>query len=260
MGEVRLLINCDMGESFGSWELGQDQIIMPFIDMANIACGMHASDPNVMQRTVRCAKKHGIRIGAHPGYPDLQGFGRRFIEMPLAELQAFFIYQLGALNGICQSENAELSYVKPHGALYNAMMQSDDIFIALLQALAKYNPNLPLMIMAVPDYMRYKKIAAENNIDLLFEAFVDRTYQKDGRLTPRGRSGACHHDLETICEQAISLVNKQSVISEDGYEVSIKADTLCIHGDGKLAAAVAEALNVKFAPEVAEALKTRIIT
>ena len=248
-----MLINCDMGESFGSWELGQDQIIMPFIDMANIACGMHASDPNVMQRTVRCAKEHGVRIGAHPGYSDLQGFGRRFIDMPLAELQALFIYQLGALSGICQSEDVELSYVKPHGALYNAMMKSDDIFIALLQALDKYNQNLPLMIMAVPDYKRYKKIAAEYNINLLFEAFVDRTYQKDGRLTPRDQPGACHKDLETICEQAIRLVNKQSVISADGSEVSIKADTLCIHGDGELAAEVAETLNAR----LAHALKTR---
>ncbi len=253
-----MLINCDMGESFGSWELGQDQIIMPFIDMANIACGMHASDPNVMQRTVRCAKEHGVRIGAHPGYADLQGFGRRFIEMPLAELQALFIYQLGALSAICESENTQLSYVKPHGALYNAMMKSDDIYIALLQALAKYNAKLPLMIMAVPDYKRYQKMAEEYKINLLFEAFVDRSYQSDGRLTPRDQPGACHNDLETICEQAIRLVKKQSVISVDGSEVSIKADTLCIHGDGKLAAVVAEALKERLAPVIAEALKTRL--
>lgn len=242
-----MLINCDMGESYGIWELGHDQLIMPFVDMANIACGMHASDPNVMLRTVRCAKEHGVRIGAHPGYSDLQGFGRRFIDMPLDELQALFIYQLGALNGICQSENTELSYVKPHGALYNVMMKSDDIFIALLQALAKYNQKLPLMIMAVPDYKRYQEFAAEYDINLLFEAFVDRTYQNDGRLTPRGQPNACHKDLEAICEQAIRLVKEECVISNDGSKVNIKADTLCIHGDGELAVRIAKVLKIKIA-------------
>ncbi|RBW46987.1 LamB/YcsF family protein [Psychromonas sp. B3M02] len=237
-----MLINCDMGESFGIWELGQDQTIMPFIDMANIACGMHASDPSVMLETVRCAKAHNVKIGAHPGYNDLQGFGRRFIEMPLPELQALFIYQLGALQGICQSEGVQLSYVKPHGALYNAMMKSDAIFMALMEALAKYDNSLPFMAMAVPDYQRYQEIAAQHNISLLFEAFVDRTYQQDGRLTPRSQSGACHSDLQSICDQAMQLVEQQSVLSIDNVEVPIKADTLCIHGDGTLAVDVAKAL------------------
>ena len=242
-----MLINCDMGESFGIWKLGKDEQIMPFVDMANIACGMHASDPSVMLRTVRCAKEHGVRIGAHPGYADLQGFGRRFIEMPLTDLQALFIYQLGALQGICKSENTELSYVKPHGALYNAMMKSDDIFVALLQALAKYDAKLPLMVMAVPDFARYQKFASEYGITLLFEAFVDRTYQTDGRLTPRTEANACHTDLEDICDQAVRLFKEQCVISNDGTRVSIKADTLCIHGDGALAAEIAGVLKVRLA-------------
>lgn len=238
-----MLINCDMGESFGSWRIGQDEAVMPYIDMANIACGMHASDPVVMHQTARSAKLHGVQIGAHPGYPDLQGFGRRFIEMPLNELQAFFIYQLGALNGICQSEGIEISYVKPHGALYNVMMKSDSIFIALLEALAKYNPKLPLMIMAVPDYQRYQQQAAGFDIKLLFEAFADRTYQNDGRLTPRTQPGSSHHTLDAICNQARHLIEKQSVICTDGTEIKIKADTLCIHGDGALAAEVARTLR-----------------
>jgi UPF0271 protein len=242
-----MLINCDMGESFGLWQLGQDQKIMPFIDMANIACGMHASDPTVMQRTVRDAKMHGLRIGAHPGYADLQGFGRRFIDMPLDELQALFIYQIGALDGICTSEGARLSYVKPHGALYNAMMTSDAIFTALLAGLKRYNPSLPLMIMAVPDHQRYQTMADDYNISLLFEAFVDRTYQKDGRLTPRSEVGACHTDLEAICQQALRLANEQRVICKDGSDIAIKADTLCIHGDGELATAIAKTLKKRLA-------------
>lgn len=237
-----MLINCDMGESFGIWELGQDQVIMPFIDMANIACGMHASDPSVMLQTVRNAKAQNVKIGAHPGYNDLQGFGRRFIEMPLDELQALFIYQLGALQGICQSEGVQLSYVKAHGALYNAMMKSDAIFKALIEALAKYDATLPFMVMAVPDYQRYQEMARQHKVTLLFEAFVDRTYQQDGRLTPRSQPGACHRDLQSICKQAIRLVEQQSVLSIDNVEVPIKADTLCIHGDGALAVDVAKAL------------------
>jgi UPF0271 protein len=242
---MRMLINCDMGESYGPWQCGNDLAIMPFVDMVNIACGMHASDPAIMQRTVREAKKHGLRIGAHPGYADLQGFGRRFVDMQLDDLQALFIYQIGALSGICQSEGVCLDYVKPHGALYNAMMQSDDIFTALLAALKRYDPRLPLMIMAVPDHHRYQAMADESGISLLFEAFIDRTYQQDGRLTPRHEKGACHIDLEAIYQQARLLTNQQRVICRDGSELKVKADTLCIHGDGALAATIAQTLKQK---------------
>lgn len=240
-----MLINCDMGESYGIWEMGQDKTIMPFIDMANIACGMHASDPSVMLTTVRYAKEHGVRIGAHPGYPDLQGFGRRFIEMPAEELKAYVIYQLGALNGICQSEDVAISYVKPHGALYNAMMKKDEIYIALLEAIASYDIKLPLMIMAVPDHLHYTTLAERYGVELIFEAFVDRTYLSNGRLTPRSLPGACHDDLDVICAQAMKLISDHSITSIDGEEVNIKADTLCIHGDGKLAADIAKTLRLR---------------
>ncbi|WP_413700640.1 5-oxoprolinase subunit PxpA [Psychromonas sp. KJ10-10] len=240
-----MLINCDMGESYGIWEIGQDKKIMPFIDMANIACGMHASDPGVMLKTVRYAKEHGVQIGAHPGYPDLQGFGRRFIEMPTEELKAYVIYQLGALSGICQSEDVAISYVKPHGALYNAMMKSDDIYISLLEAIASYDINLPLMIMAVPDHLHYTTLAEQYGVKLIFEAFVDRSYLANGRLTPRSQPGALHDDLEVICTQAMKLISDYSITSIEGTEVKIKADTLCIHGDGKLAADIAKNLRMR---------------
>lgn len=238
-----MLINCDMGESFGSWLMGDDEGIMPHIDMANIACGMHASDPSVMVKTVQMAKQYGVCIGAHPGYADLQGFGRRFIEMKADELQALLIYQLGALAGICRSEGGELSYVKPHGALYNAMMTSDDIFESLLQGLSKFDASLPLMVMAVPDYSRYEAMAAQYQIELIFEAFVDRAYQHDGRLMPRSMVGACHNNLDTIIHQALLLVEQQCVTTLEGKKVAVKADTLCIHGDGPLALDVAKILH-----------------
>jgi len=234
-----------MGESYGTWKIGQDKTIMPYVDMANIACGMHASDPSVMLKTVRYAKANDVQIGAHPGYPDLQGFGRRFIEMPMEELKAYVVYQLGALSGICQSEGVAISYVKPHGALYNAMMKNDEIYIALLEVIASYNIELPLMIMAVPDHLHYTTLAEQYGVELIFEAFVDRTYLSNGRLTPRSQPGACHDNLEVICAQAMKLVSEHSITSIDGKEVKIKADTLCIHGDGQLAADIAKSLRMR---------------
>lgn len=238
-----MLVNCDMGESFGPWTMGQDALIMPHIDMANIACGMHASDPKVIQETVQLANAHNVQIGAHPGYADLQGFGRRHIAMSAEELAALFIYQLGALQGICISEKTEIRYVKPHGALYNNMMRSDEIFNVLLKALAQYNSTLPLMIMAVPDRQRYIKMAKNHNIKLIFEAFIDRTYQADGRLTPRNAASSVHTTLTDILTQADTLIEKRQVVSVCGKTVAVDADTLCIHGDGKLALEVAKKLR-----------------
>ena len=238
-----MLINCDMGESFGSWTMGQDVLIMQYIDMANIACGMHASDPTVMKKTVQLAIKHNVKIGAHPGYPDLQGFGRRHIAMSPEELESYIIYQLGALQGICISEGTEISYVKPHGALYNDMMRDDDIFNTLLTSIAKYNPALPLMIMAVPDKQRYIEMANKLGITLIFEAFIDRTYQSNGRLTPRSADFSVFETLNEMLIQANNLLSHRKVISPDGDSISIEADTLCIHGDGKLALELAKALR-----------------
>tara|TARA_R110001583_G_scaffold125319_3_gene276883 strand:+ start:5395 stop:6147 length:753 start_codon:yes stop_codon:yes gene_type:complete len=241
--ESIMLINCDMGESFGPWEMGQDELIMPYIDMANIACGMHASDPNVIKKTVQLANKHNVQIGAHPGYADLQGFGRRHITMSSEELESLFIYQLGALQGICISENTEIRYVKPHGALYNDMMSSDTIFKTLLTALSKYNATLPLMIMAVPDKQHYIDMADRHGIQLIFEAFIDRSYQKDGRLTPRSAPNSIHETVDAVLGQVESLVKQQRVISVCGEPVLINADTLCIHGDGHLALEIAKNLR-----------------
>ena len=240
-------INCDMGESFGIWKMGRDDEVMPYLDMANIACGMHASDPLVMTRTVRLAKQHTVSIGAHPGYADLQGFGRRYVPMPAEELKALFVYQVGALQAICKSENTALSYIKPHGALYNAMMKDDAVFTALLEGLQSYDVRLPLVVMAVPDHARYQNLAKTYGIKLWFEAFVDRSYGDDGRLTPRSEPDSSHTTIEAIEKQALQLIEQGSVTTPTGNTIPVHADTLCIHGDGPLALPTAKLLHDRVA-------------
>ena len=238
-------INCDMGESFGIWKIGRDEDVMPYLDMANIACGMHASDPSVMTKTVKMAKQHQVSIGAHPGYADLQGFGRRYIPMTSEELAALFVYQVGALQAICQSENTSLSYVKPHGALYNAMMKDDSVFTSLLAGLKSYDQSLPLVAMAVPDYARYQDLAESYGIKLWFEAFVDRAYGDDGRLMPRSEPGSSHITIEAIEKQAFQLIEQGSVTTPAGNTIEVHADTLCIHGDGPQSLPTAKLLHKK---------------
>lgn len=236
-------INCDMGESFGIWSLGCDEDIMPYLDMANIACGMHASDPSVMTRTVKMAQKYQVSIGAHPGYADLQGFGRRFIPMKSSDLTALFIYQVGALQAICQSENTTLDYVKPHGALYNVMMKDDGVFTALLNGIKNYNDRLPLVVMAVPDFAKYQELAAAYGVELWFEGFVDRAYDDNGRLKPRSEPDALHTSIERVEKQALQLVEQGSVTTASGQIIPVHADTLCIHGDSLLALPTAKLLH-----------------
>ncbi len=229
-----------MGESFGIWKMGADETIMPYLDMANIACGMHASDPTVMGKTVALAKQYGVEIGAHPGYPDLIGFGRRSLATTEAELKALFIYQIGALQALCQSQNVALTYVKPHGALYNDMMKNQNIFCFLLEALASYNSSLPLVIQANSQQETYQQIAHKKGITLYFEAFADRAYLSNGALVPRSQKGASHNHMEPIKKQITELLEKGTITSVDGKVIDIKADTLCIHGDGPLALDIAE--------------------
>ncbi|WP_252180365.1 5-oxoprolinase subunit PxpA [Endozoicomonas sp. 4G] len=238
-------INCDMGESFGIWKMGCDEVIMPYLNMANIACGMHASDPSVMMKTVRLAYEHQVSIGAHPGYADLQGFGRRHIAMAAEDLKALFIYQIGALQAICDSENTTLDYVKPHGALYNSMMKDDEVFMTLLQGLKSLKRPLPLVVMAVPDYQRYQALADSMGIKLWFEAFADRTYDNDGRLVPRTMAGSSLTTLEEIKQQTDQIMTQGTVTTIEGKVIPIKVDTLCIHGDAPAALPTAKMLHQK---------------
>ncbi|NVK02362.1 MAG: 5-oxoprolinase subunit PxpA [Oceanospirillaceae bacterium] len=225
-------INCDMGESFGIWKMGSDAQIMPSLDMANIACGFHASDPLTMTRTVRIAVEHGVTIGAHPSYPDLVGFGRRDMQVDPQELRSIVQYQIGALEAICKAEGTKVSYVKPHGALYNKMSVDDGTLRAVYAAISDYDTSLPLVVMAAPDHQRRSDIAAEYGLKLLFEAFSDRAYDSHGRLASRTLPGAVYQNNEEIERQVRAIVERSCVITLDGDEIPVKADTLCIHGDG----------------------------
>lgn len=224
-------LNCDMGESFGLWQLGMDEAVMPHIDMANIACGFHASDPLIMQQTVALAKQYNVNVGAHPGYPDLVGFGRRHMRCTPDEIQALILYQVGALAAFCQQQNIPLSYVKPHGALYNDMMQDETILIAILKGVADFKADLPLMLMARADNSRSEALAAQFNVPLLFEAFADRCYTDEGLLQDRHQVGAVFTDHRQIIHQAIQLEKQGCVTSNNGNIIKLNADTLCVHGD-----------------------------
>jgi 5-oxoprolinase (ATP-hydrolysing) subunit A len=231
MNIKRLLLNCDMGESFGPWQMGMDEHAMPLVDMANIACGFHAAEPLTMTRTVRLAKQHRTRIGAHPSYPDLAGFGRRSLQCAPKEITAFVQYQVGALSGICHAQGVAVSYVKPHGALYNDMMRDENILRAVLAALAHPPEPLPLMLLAQADNERSLRIAEEFNVPLLFEVFADRAYDEQGFLLPRHLEGAVHKDPEKILAQSLLLAKDGVVETINRKRLALTADTLCVHGD-----------------------------
>lgn len=239
----RLLLNCDMGESFGSWTMGLDAEVMPFIDCANIACGFHAGDPGIMRKTVALALKHDVQIGAHPAYQDLAGFGRRSMAYTAAELQDLLHYQLGALDGICHAQGTRIRYVKPHGAMYNDMMASPEQLRAVVHAVATYDARLPLMLMATRDNREAQAIGDEYGVTLWFEAFADRAYDNAGRLVSRQLPGAVHHDADTIVRQALTLAAGQSLIASDGSALYLHANTLCVHGDNASSVAAVQRIR-----------------
>ena len=183
-------LNCDLGESFGSWTMGLDSDVMPYIDQANIACGFHAGDPLVMQKTLTLAKQCGVSVGAHPSYPDLVGFGRRSMSCSSQEIIALIQYQVAALDGMANTQGVSIDYVKPHGALYNDMMQKPEVFEAILIALAQYPKNLALMLQATTEIDVYKAQATKLGVTLYTEAFADRCYDDKGRLLARSQLGA----------------------------------------------------------------------
>jgi len=236
-------LNCDLGESFGPWKMGMDEAVMPHIDLANIACGFHASDPITMQRTVALAKTHNVTIGAHPGYPDLVGFGRRSMVCKPEEISAFVIYQIGALSAIAAAEGMRVSYVKPHGALYNDMMAHEYIFLAILKAISDYDNSLKLMILSSSKNERYTKLASDLGVELLYEVFADRAYTDDGFLVSRAKEGALIHSADIVKERIDLLHKEGALISENGKKIPLKADTLCVHGDNQKALDLVVALR-----------------
>lgn len=227
-------LNCDLGESFGSWQMGLDASAMPHIDMANIACGFHAGDPDVMASTLALAKHYNVSIGAHPAYPDLQGFGRRSMVLSDNEIINAIHYQIAALEGMAKTKGLTLEYVKPHGALYNDMMSNPQIFNAVLTAIASYHQPLKLMILATAEQAHYQHLAKQAGVNLLFEAFADRRYTDEGKLTPRSQAGAVLSEAEML-QQVEQLVQSGTVTTQTGKKLALQADTLCVHGDNPTA-------------------------
>ncbi|KAA0017463.1 LamB/YcsF family protein [Salinicola corii] len=240
------LLNCDMGESFGNWALGLDEQAMPFVDCANIACGFHASDPDVMRKTVALAVAHGVKVGAHPGYPDLMGFGRRSMACSPQEVENLMLYQIGALEAFCRAEGIRIQYVKPHGALYNDMAGDFDLLQAAMQAVVRYDRELPLLVMSTANPEPVRELAAEMGVTLWFETFADRAYDARGRLVSRRLPGAVHHDRGAIVEQAVALARGEPLIANDGSELRLPADTLCVHGDNAESVAAVKAIREAF--------------
>ncbi|WP_089796868.1 5-oxoprolinase subunit PxpA [Halomonas korlensis] len=238
-----LLLNADMGESFGPWVMGLDHEVMPHVDLANVACGFHASDPDVIRMTVRLAKRHGVTVGAHPAYPDMVGFGRRSMACSAEEVENLMLYQVGALAGLCRAEGLEVGYVKPHGALYNDMMRDPEILDAVMRALVAYDARLPLMVMATRDTAATRALAERHGATLWFEAFADRAYDAEGRLVSRRERGAVHHDPEVIVDQAQRIARGEPLTASDGSELVLAADTLCVHGDNPESIAAVKAIR-----------------
>ncbi len=225
---ARIDLNCDMGESFGAYTMGNDIEILDYVSSANIACGFHAGDPATMHKTVREALARGVAVGAHPGLPDLQGFGRRTMALSHAEAYDIVLYQVGALAAYAQAQGARLSHLKAHGALYNMAARDYPLAEAIAQAVHDFDRELVLFGLAGSEMIR----AAEKvGLRAAAEVFADRSYQDDGSLTPRSQPGAMIVDEEAAVFQVMRMVTEGMVRSLRGNDVPVRADTLCIHGD-----------------------------
>jgi UPF0271 protein len=239
-------LNCDMGESFGAFIIGNDEAILPFVSSVNIACGFHAGDPGVMKKTVKLALKYGVAIGAHPGLPDLQGFGRRQMDISVEEAYDLVVYQIGALAAFVKAEGGVLHHVKPHGALYNMAAKHNGLATAIAEAIYKVEPELVLYGLSGSELIR---AALTTGLRVANEVFADRTYQQDGTLTPRKQADALITDDKLAIAQVIKMVKDGEVLSQQGIAVPIRADTICIHGDGKHAAEFAARIYTAFQEE-----------
>ncbi|MEO8076841.1 MAG: 5-oxoprolinase subunit PxpA [Acidobacteriota bacterium] len=221
-------LNCDMGESFGAYTIGADAGVMPSISSASIACGYHGGDPAVMRRTVRLAREAGVSVGAHPGLPDLAGFGRREMRVTPDETEDLVLYQIGALAAIARSEGVALRHVKAHGALYNMAARDRSLADAIARAVRAFDPTLILFALPASALARAGEAA---RLTVATEGFADRSYEADGSLTPRSRPGAVIHDLAAVVERAVRMAVEGRVIATDGSEIPVRVETLCTHGD-----------------------------
>ena len=237
---MQIDLNGDVGESFGAYEIGHDAALIPIVTSANIACGFHAGDPGVMRATVALAREHGTAVGAHPGFPDLVGFGRREMKATPREVEDLVAYQIGALAAIAAAQGVRLAHVKPHGALYNMAARDEDLAEAIARAIAAVDASLKLF--ALPGS---KSIDAAQRLNLraVSEAFADRAYRRDGSLVPRHERGAVIDDEEIVVSRAVGIARERMVVAADGTKVPLDVQTICVHGDTPGAAVLASRIR-----------------
>lgn len=244
-------LNSDLGESFGRYKLGMDEEVMKYITSANVACGFHAGDPVVMRRTVRIAKENNVRVGAHPGYPDLMGFGRRYMKLSRDEARNYVLYQIGALYAFLKAEGMSMQHVKPHGALYNALVSDEELAYGVIEGVLDFDKNLIFVALAGSKVV---EIAEGIGLKVAREAFADRAYRKDGTLVPRSVPGAVIHDREEVVRRVINIVEEERVRTIDGEWIEIHADTICVHGDNPEAVELVKYIRKRLEEEGIEVL------
>lgn len=233
-------INCDMGEGYGHYRIGNDQAIFPYVTSSNIACGFHGGDPLHMHRTIEEAVKHQVRIGAHPSFPDLAGFGRRNMELSPEELQAVIKYQLAAIIGVAKSLKTAVKYVKPHGALYNMAAESEEIALTIIESVHKIDRELWIMGLAGS---LFQDICESRDIPFIAEGFADRSYLDNGQLNSRSAAGSLITEPETAATQVLDMVTKQQVKSINGSVIPLQVQSVCVHGDNPAAVDILKAID-----------------
>ena len=241
---MQIDLNGDVGESFGAYEIGHDAALIPILTSVNIACGFHAGDPGVMRATVALAREHGTAVGAHPGFPDLVGFGRREMKATPREVEDLVAYQIGALAAIAAAQGVRLAHVKPHGALYNMAARDVDLAEAIARAIAAVDPSLALFGLPGSQSL---EAAQRHKVRAVSEAFADRAYRRDGSLLPRNEPGAVIDDEQIVVTRAVAIARERMVIAADGTRVPLDVQTICVHGDTPgatvLASRIRKALN-----------------
>ncbi|MEX7469603.1 LamB/YcsF family protein [Mycobacterium adipatum] len=237
-------LNADLGEGFGVWTLGEDDAMLDLVTSANVACGFHAGDPAGLLRVCRAAAERGVRIGAQVGYRDLAGFGRRFIDMDPEELSAEVIYQIGALSALAAAAGSAVSYVKPHGALYNSIVTHEDQARAVAAAVHAVNPALPVLGLAGSVFF---SAAEELGLRTVAEAFADRSYRPDGQLVPRSEPHAVLRDADQIADRVWTMIAEARVTADDGSQIPISVESVCVHGDSPGAVQIAAAVRRRLA-------------
>ncbi len=234
-------LNADVGESFGAWSMGEDEALLPFLTSVNVACGFHAGDPLTMDLTVRAALERGIRIGAHPSFPDLRGFGRREMRASSDEVETDVLYQAGALRAFVESRGGRLWHVKPHGALYNQAAREPALAHAIARGVHRLGGGVTLVGLSTS--VVFREAAASEGVNFAGEAFVDRAYEADGTLARRGTPGAVIEGAEDAAGQAVGIATHGLARTRDGSVISVRAETLCLHGDNKNAVSIAKAVR-----------------